>query len=270
MKKFDINDKDQIFAIWKPLGLSTHVISKQVSGLMRVPVAHTGTLDPMAEGVIVLLSGEERFKKYELAGWKKEYEFEILFGLSTDTFDLLGFNQQIDLAFKLDETNLDKALETFTKTYEQTYPPFSAKKVKGKPLHYYAQKNTLHTIERPTISATIFELSLMNVAQVDFEQIYSTATERIKMVEGFFRQDAILNDWEMLLTKIPHNTRFHVAKVRAVVSRGVYVRTLAVDIAKYLNTVAVVSNLVRTKNGMYTKAECMEYEQIIALRTQAE
>lgn len=55
-----------------------------------VKTAHTGTLDPMAEGVIIVLLGEERYKKYELAGLKKTYEFEISFGFETDTFDGLG------------------------------------------------------------------------------------------------------------------------------------------------------------------------------------
>ena len=262
MKKLDLTNKNQIFGIWKPLGFSTHVISKQVSDLMQVPVAHTGTLDPLAQGVIVLLSGEERFKKFELAGWKKEYEFEILFGMATDTFDLMGFNQKVDLDFRLREKALNNTIQTFTKTYEQQYPPFSAKKIKGKPLHYYAQRNETHSIELPTLSATIFELELLNLSQITFEQIFNRATERIKKVQGFFRQEEIINEWQNLNSKVPATTHFDVAKLRAVVSRGVYVRTLAVDIAKHLDTVAVVSDLVRTKNGDFDKSNSFTLEQV--------
>ncbi len=264
MKKLDLSNKNQIFAIWKPLGISTHVLSKRVAQIMEVPVAHTGTLDPMAEGVVVLLSGEERFKKRELAGWQKVYEFEITFGLATDTYDLMGFIGQTAFDFIFNEKTLNQTIENFPKTYQQAYPPFSAKKIKGKPLHYHAQMGTLHTIEVPTLLANIYELEKISVGKVTAKQLYDHATSKIKKVEGVFRQEEILKNWDQFLAQTPQGTIFYTATLQAVVSRGVYVRTLAVDIAQKLNTVALVSNLIRTKNGDFSKDSCVEYEQILA------
>jgi len=262
--EFDLKYKNQQFAVWKPLGISTHVLSKQVAQIMEVPVAHTGTLDPMAEGVIVLLTGEERFKKRELAGWKKEYEFEITFGLATDTYDLMGFILKAGFDFKLNQNDMDETLKSFPKTYQQVYPPFSAKKVKGKPLHYHAQMGTLDTIEMPTLSANIYDLETISNGEITVQQLYDQATSKISKVQGMFRQEEILKNWDLFLTQTPPNTKFGTATLRAAVSRGVYVRTLTVDIAAKLNTVALVSNLVRTKNGDFSKDECISYEQILA------
>ncbi len=262
MKKLDLSNKDQIFAVWKPLGISTHVLSKQVSQIIQVPVAHTGTLDPMAEGVIVLLTGEERFKKRELAGWQKEYEFEVTFGLDTDTYDLMGLIGQTDFDFELNEKDLDETLKEFPKNYQQAYPPFSAKKISGKPLHYYAQMNTLHTIQMPTLSANIYELEKISIGEVNIQQLYEHATSKIKKVEGMFRQEDILKNWDLFLSQTPPSTKFNTATLRAVVSRGVYVRTLAVDIAQKLNTVALVSNLIRTKNGDFDKSNSYMFSEL--------
>lgn len=260
--EIDFFNKNQILPVWKPLGVSTHVLSTQASLAFGVPVAHTGTIDPLAEGVVILLVGEERFKKIELAGWKKEYEFQITFGLSTDTYDLMGIFDQEDLNFVLHEDKLDEILQKFPSSYMQTYPPFSAKKINGKPLHYYAQLNELHTIELPTLPANIYSLKKIQVGQISSQHLALQAIEKISNVQGFFRQEQIVKQWNSFLQK-PLRQLF-TSNMCALVSRGVYIRALAVDIGHALGTCAVVSNLIRTKNGEFSQNECAPYQQIIA------
>jgi tRNA pseudouridine(55) synthase len=256
--QLDLSIRDQIIPIWKPVGISTHTISKGVSRLMDVPVAHTGTLDPMADGVIVLLSGDIRYSKIEFAGWKKEYEFEMLFGVSTDTFDPMGLVTATDLSFDLNEDALRKALDSFQPSYIQTYPPFSAKKVNGKPMHYYAQRDELSRITAPTIEAHIYELDILGIRKLRLGDFISLIVPKISQVEGFFRQETILNGWDTFSKAIDTNVEVPLIKLCALVSRGVYVRALTVDVAASLGTCALTYSITRTKNGKYGKAECFD------------
>ncbi len=256
--QLDLSLKDQIIPIWKPVGVSTHTISKGISGLMGVPVAHTGTLDPMAEGVIVLLSGDVRYSKIEFAGWQKEYEFEILFGVSTDTFDPMGLTTATDLSFNLNEEALRRALVSFQPSYTQTYPPFSAKKVNGKPMHYYAQRGELSQVKAPTIEANIYELDILGISKLKVCDFISAIVPKISQVEGFFRQEAILSEWDIFSKTVDMNVSLPLVSVCALVSRGVYVRALTVDIAAMLGTCALTHSIIRTKNGKCGKAECFE------------
>ncbi len=79
-----------IFSLWKPIGRSTHLFVKSYGDRIGERITHTGSLDPMAEGVVVVLTGEDRFLKEKYSNSDKEYEFEILIGVSTDSHDLLG------------------------------------------------------------------------------------------------------------------------------------------------------------------------------------
>ena len=96
---------EKILPIWQPVGYSTHKIAKAVSNKYGVKTSHTGTLDPLAQGVIIVLLDDERLKKYEYAHWPKTYEFEIVFGISTDTYDGMGIVTNKSFDFKIQSYN---------------------------------------------------------------------------------------------------------------------------------------------------------------------
>ncbi len=102
-----------IIPVYKPLGSSTHLLAKKTGDIYQTKATHTGTLDPMANGVVVVLTAEDRFKKSKLANWKKTYEFEILWGATTDSHDLLGLITQTSQA-PVDLKKLEEALHNFT------------------------------------------------------------------------------------------------------------------------------------------------------------
>src|SRR3989344_2750066 len=90
---------------------------------------YLGRLDPMAEGVLLVASGEDVKKKDEFLGLDKEYEFTILFGFATDTYDVLGKIVRVEKLQNLNENEVRKVASIYKGEREQKYPPFSSKTV---------------------------------------------------------------------------------------------------------------------------------------------
>lgn len=246
---------EDIISLWQPVGYSTHLIAKRVAEKLNTKCSHTGTLDPMAEGVIVILVGEKRRKKYEYAKWLKEYEFEMVFGIGTDTLDGLGipyFGKNLH-----DEQILSQITNEFIGEYNQKYPRFSAKKILGKPLHWFARNNKLNEITIPIKEGEIKELELLNVEDISYEKVKSNVIERIKMISGDLRQDEIVSAWESKSSTVV----FKIAKFRVVMTKGLYVRGLVRDIAKKLDLDAFTYSIKRTMNGSYSKENSKTLQQ---------
>jgi tRNA pseudouridine55 synthase len=243
-----------ILPVWQPLGQSTNHMTKLISEKLGVKTAHTGTLDPMAEGVVVVLYGEERLRKIELASWKKTYEFEITFGISTDSFDGLGKIEKID--FKpINEVAVENVINSFKGPYTQKVPIYSAIKYRGKKLFKHANNGTA-VLELPEKSGEIFYIELINFQEKFLHQQVEQIITKIRKVEGPLRQEIIINGWENFLKKHKTNEKVTTATIRVENSRGLYVRSLSQDICRALGTVGFVSNLVRTANGIYTRDNC--------------
>ena len=148
-----------IIPVYKPLGASTHLLAKKVGDIHQTKATHTGTLDPMANGVVIVLTAEDRFKKSELSDWKKTYEFEILWGISTDSHDLLGLTTQIDQK-QIDVEKLEETLPKFTGKILQQLPKFSAQRINGESYFDQAKKQTTFTPRSENIQ--IHSLKLKN------------------------------------------------------------------------------------------------------------
>ena len=96
-------------------------------------MTYAGRLDPMAEGKLLILVGDKCKEKEKYLNLDKEYEFEILLGLKSDSKDLLGIAKK-DLHQYFNFSEIQKKLERFVGEREMEYPVFSSKTVKGKPL----------------------------------------------------------------------------------------------------------------------------------------
>jgi tRNA pseudouridine55 synthase len=119
-----------LIPVYKPLGSSSHQLAKKVGETYGEKATHTGTLDPMAEGVLVVLTGEDRFKKTEYSHWQKTYQFKVLVGFETDTHDLLGLIKNIDHK-KINQPVFEKNLKSFIGRQQQLVPKFSAQRING-------------------------------------------------------------------------------------------------------------------------------------------
>lgn len=253
----------KIIPIWKPVGESTHRISKRISEVYNIPSSHTGTLDPMAEGVIVVLTGETRLKKYEYAHWKKTYEFEIVLGLSADSLDGLGHIEQRTNVTSLDEEKLRATLQTLIGSYSQKVPNYAAIKVKGKELHWWARNNRLNEIEIPSRHGEIYDLKLLEIVDITFGEVAKQTIEEIKKVEGDLRQELAIQCWEHIAetTGTKRTKKLH---IQVQMSKGLYVRQLSQDILGKLGLHGITLNIKRTYNGIYTLGNCYKVAQLFS------
>lgn len=255
MKALNIDNNDKILPIWQPVGHSTHIIATKIAQKIGVKTSHTGTLDPMAQGVIIILLDDYRTQKYELAKWLKTYTFDLVLGIETDTYDGMGLITNTDFDFELQQVG--DVINNFNGKYTQTVPPYSAIKVKGKPLHYYARNNLLATIELPKRSGEIIKINLKNSKTISAQKYLEIIINNIKKVEGDFRQEQIIKCWKN--TKMPQ--KINVLTIEVQMTKGLYVRSLAQDIANSLGNVGFANNIVRTKNGKYEKTMCIELKK---------
>src|SRR6266481_5994392 len=192
----------KVLPIYKPRGLTP----LQTLNLLRVKfpeyknavLSYAGRLDPMAEGVLLVLIGETANKKEsreKYLGLDKEYEVEILLGIETDTYDILGKVTSKKLEAP-DTEKFSEKLEKYTGVFEQPYPPYSSKPVLGKPLFVWARENRLSEIHIPTKSVTIFDIKLLNISKISTQKILEEVIKDAHDVVGDFRQEEIKKTWQ--------------------------------------------------------------------------
>ena len=151
---------DGVLIIDKPAGWTSHDVVAKIRNITRIKkVGHTGTLDPFATGVLALTLGRAtRLTNYFLAS-DKVYRGVMRFGFATTTFDLDGEPLGQDTEPLLDRCRLEEIFSRYLGTVSQTLPPFSAKKVHGKPMYAYARKGV--EMEASTKEITIRSLKLL-------------------------------------------------------------------------------------------------------------
>ena len=152
-----------IIIIYKPKGWTSHDIVAKVKNLTQEKVGHTGTLDPLATGVLPLLIGKGTLCSKYLINHDKKYKVTLKLGKKTSTGDEEGeiieeqnINEQI-----LEQSNIEEVLKKIIGEQEQIPPIYSAIKVKGKKLYEYARNNQEVKIEPRKI--TIYEINLLKI-----------------------------------------------------------------------------------------------------------
>ena len=145
---------------------SRDVVNVLCKKLNTKHIGHTGTLDPIATGVLVL-GINEGCKIIELLTSNiKTYEAEILMGISTDTLDVTG-NTLEKKEVSISKEEIEKVINSFPKKYMQTVPKYSAIHVDGKRLYEYARNNI--EVELPQREVEIYELELINAKDNTFK-----------------------------------------------------------------------------------------------------
>ena len=150
---------DALVVVNKPKGLTSRDVVNELNHIFATKkIGHTGTLDPLATGVLVCLIGRYTKLVNLITSYDKEYIFEIKLGVKTDTGDSTGNIIATDtnevLAGKLKEV-----VSTFPKEYDQEVPIYSAVKINGKKLYEYARENK--TITLPKRHVHIYSLELL-------------------------------------------------------------------------------------------------------------
>lgn len=150
-----------LIVINKPSGCTSRDIVNMLCKILHTKsVGHIGTLDPLAEGVLVCLTGKYTKLTNILINHDKEYIAEFKLGMLTDTLDITGKILKEE-KYSLNINKLKKILNDYIKTYEQEVPIYSAIKVCGRKLYDYARNN--EEVELPKKKVTIYDIELLSV-----------------------------------------------------------------------------------------------------------
>ena len=147
-----------VLYINKPKGVTSFDVVNSISksfGIKRV--GHTGTLDPLATGVLIVTVGTACKVVELLTSRDKEYIADVELGYLTDTLDIEG--KVLERKDVPENINIEEVLNSFKKTYLQEVPIYSAVKVNGKKLYEYARNNI--EVELPKKEVTIKEIELL-------------------------------------------------------------------------------------------------------------
>lgn len=148
-----------ILNIYKPKGCTSFDVVKKVRAIIKdKKVGHAGTLDPFAEGVLVLGTGPDTKQLTTISGTDKVYEATLMLGTKTDTLDLEGSVIEKKEIPQLETEKVDAVLKSFVGKQLQTPPMYSAIKVNGQRLYKLARKNV--EVEREPRAINIFEIEL--------------------------------------------------------------------------------------------------------------
>ncbi|MBN2850259.1 MAG: tRNA pseudouridine(55) synthase TruB [Erysipelotrichaceae bacterium] len=160
----------------KPKGYTSFdVVNKLRRILGERRIGHTGTLDPQAEGVLVVLLGKATKAMPFLVSHRKEYVAKLKLGVKTDTGDVWGETIETMEMEMPDEERVDAVLRSFIGEYSQIPPMVSAIRVDGKRLYEYARQNK--TIERKPREIQIHEIELINIEdEIEFRVVCSSGT----------------------------------------------------------------------------------------------
>jgi len=214
-----------ILLINKPAGWTSFDVVNKIRGaikhhlgLKKIKVGHSGTLDPMATGLLLLGTGKCTRDLASLQELGKCYEGTITLGATTPTYDAESEPDELLPFQHITRDDLDVALIQFQGELMQVPPIFSAIKVGGQPLYKKARKGEVFEPEARKITLYSLEILRFELPEIDF--------------------------------------RVHCSK-------GTYIRSLAFDLGKSLQSGAYLSRLVRTKIGSYDLKEAVSPEKFI-------
>ena len=208
---------DGVLTIDKPSGMTSHdVVARARHILHERRIGHTGTLDPFATGVLVILLGKATRLSQFVIGVDKEYEAIIRLGYSTETGDRTGkpVPGPAAEARNWTETEIEAALQSLRGDMDQIPPMYSAKKVDGQKLYELARRG--ESVERKPVRVCIHDFA------------------------------AIRPQGQLIKDNLDGTFDFH---ARVSCSSGTYVRTLAEDFGKRLSVGAHLAELRRTRVG---------------------
>jgi tRNA pseudouridine55 synthase len=215
--------KEGIYNIYKPKGVTTYKVVEYVKKQIakKCKVGHGGSLDPFAEGVVVVAVGRKFTRQLTdiLKNSNKEYIVEILLDKISDTYDITGNVSEVNISHIPTIEEVKKVLSNFVGEIEQTPPVYSAVKFKGKRI-----------------------CDLVRFGKISYEK----AQELLKP------KKVKIYDIKLMEYNFPKLV------LKIFCSSGTYIRSLAKDIGEKLNCGGIVANLVRTKVDDYTIETAMK------------
>ncbi len=191
---------------------------KRLVGVKKIKVGHSGTLDPLATGLLIICTGKSTKKLHEYQDFGKTYTGSLLLGATTPSYDAETSPNATFPTDHIDEALIQKTLGQFVGPIEQIPPMYSAIKVDGQALYKRARKGETIKVKSRSVEIFKYEIASNNFPTLDFE---------------------------------------------VDCSKGTYIRSLAHDLGKALDSGAYLTELCRTKVGPYLLEDAWNLEELI-------
>lgn len=211
-------DKPQGWTSFDVVNKVRYKIKHQL-GVKKIKVGHSGTLDPMATGLLVLCTGKFTKRLNEFQGLPKSYTGTIRLGATTPSYDAESEVQETFPTSHITPELLEEARQHFLGEQQQVPPMFSAIKVDGQPLYKKARKGEVVEVQPRTVNIYNFDFTRVAIPEVDFS---------------------------------------------VSCSKGTYIRSLAYDFGKALNSGGYLTALRRTRVGDFDISNAWALDQLIA------
>lgn len=195
---------------------SRDVVNIVSKNLKTKKIGHTGTLDPIAKGVLVLVIGKYTKLCEDLTSTYKEYIATFKLGILTDTLDITG-NVLKEKEVNINEDQIKEIINNFIGEYDQEVPLYSSVKIKGRKLYEYARNNENVILPKRKVNIKNIEIIDINKDEI---------------------------------------------KIKCLVSKGTYIRSLIRDIGNKLDCYATMTSLIRTKQGNFNIEDSYTLEEI--------
>ena len=195
---------------------SRDVVNKLSKVFNTKKIGHTGTLDPIAKGVLVVVLGKYTKLCEDLTQTYKEYIATFKLGILTDTLDITG-NVIDEKSVNVSEEEIRNVISSYKCIYDQEVPIYSSVKINGRKLYEYARNGEEVNLPKREVDIKSIEVLEIN-------------------------KDII--------------------KIKCLVSKGTYIRSLIRDIGESLNTHATMTDLIRTKQGIFDIKDSYTIEDI--------
>ena len=207
-----------IIVVNKPCGITSRdVVNKLCRKFNTKKIGHTGTLDPIADGILVVCINKATKLVDYLTCNDKEYIATVKIGILTDTLDISG-NILEERKCSVSKDKLEKVLYSFIGNYNQEVPIYSAVKINGKKLYEYARGNEDVTLPKRNVE-------IKNIKLISCKDDYYSFSVKV--------------------------------------SKGTYIRSLIKDINDKLDIIGVMSNLTRTKQGVFDLKDSYTLEELL-------
>jgi len=255
-----------IHIVNKPIGYTP----KQIIDIFKKKLdihkmSFCGRLDPMASGIMMLLSGNDIKNQANFIKLNKIYNFDLILGIGTDTYDILGIPfepvisdcEELSMSSKIDELNIiiKKLLGI---PFIQEYPSFSSICIRHpeygrNPLWWYAKNNKLTEINIPSKEVCINEFTTNPYEIIKFNDLLSIVKDRLSLLKDSnnnFRQNEIMKYWISIGNEFQN---YNIIKINCTckVSSGCYIRSIANEIGNKLGTHGLALDIKRVQLGDY-------------------
>lgn len=247
---------DKLFLnIWKEKGETPLQVLERLRlshpEYSKAKLSYAGRLDPMASGIMTVVIGDENKNKEKYLNLDKVYKTEILFGVSTDTHDVLGVLKDLNPK-EVDKVDLEEKIKSFQGFFVQKYPNYSSKTIDGVQMHQLSREGKEYLSPKHQVS--LYSSKIVSSRTINVEEIFDYVKKSVSLVSGDFRQDLIINSWEKIKKE---NNNFCLFELELSVSSGFYVRQFASDLGELIGIPAIAYSIERIRVGEWERKNCL-------------